>query len=574
MDNPLPIVHVSKANKSLAVPRTRGMMGLFPEGKALGPDLWVIKHGLAEYLLLRRLGLAVPNPITCYYDWAGGRPFSVQKITASLLTAAPRSYVLNDMGTGKTRAVLWAWDYLRGNNYAGKLLVAAPLSTLKRVWASEAFTTIPDRKVQVLWGTKKQRLDRLEDPDAEIFVVNHDGINVILDALKRHPEIDTLAIDELAMYRNPVTRSKTMAKLAETMKFVWGMTGSPMPNEPTDVWMQCKIVTPHTVPRVRSHARDMLMLKKNEYLWIPKADAVDRAYSWMQPAVRFTLDDVVELPEIVERYIDVPLTAQQTKVYTTIASQFAAQVGTQQINAINAAGAMNKLLQISGGFVYSTEFSTIKIDAKPRIDMLIDLIREATGKVLVFFPFRHMVEELSKILGDDPKHPDYIEHAVIHGDVTPGMRNTIFTAFQDTPQFKAILAHPGCMAHGLTLTAADTIIWYCPFANYDTYEQANARIRRVGQTHRQQIIHLQSTPVERKLYALLRRKEKVQDAYLSLFTEATNMAQGGATQEKYDADRDRAAQGNILQVDDPSSADVGSVTVAKPSLDMGSGVPN
>ena len=523
---------VSKPNKALAVPRTVGMMRLFPEGKPL-KDLWVIKHGLAEYLLLRRLGFRVPNPISCYYDWPSGdgkRPFSVQRVTSSLITASPRAYVLNDMGTGKTRAALWGWHYLRGNGYAGKLLVVSPLSTLNLVWANEAFAVLPDVKVQVLWGTKKKRLERLADPEAEIFIINHDGIRVLADELKQHPEIDVMVIDELATYRNSNDRSKFMLKFAERFKFVWGMTGSPMPNEPTDVWMQCKIITPHTVPKFKAHARDMLMIKKSEYTWVPKRDAVDRAYSWMQPAVRFTLDDVVELPEIVERYVDVPMTKTQEQVYTKVANEFVAMVGTDQINAANAAAAMNKLLQIAGGYVYSDK-GVVKLDADPRKEILVDLIRAATGKVLVFSPFRHMVTGLSELFGSDPKHPDFIEHAVIHGDVPNGQRNTIFEAFQKTAQYKVLLAHPGCMAHGLTLTAADTIIWYCPLPNYEIYEQANARIRRVGQKHRQQIIHLQGTPVERRLYALLRKKAKIQDMLLSLFADATTQAQQGQPQE-------------------------------------------
>lgn len=562
-------VLVSRPNNALAVPRTKGMMGLFPEGKALN-DLWVIKHGLPEYLLLRRLGFRVPNPITCYYDWSGGRPFSVQKVTASMLTASPRAYVLNAMGTGKTRATLWAWDYLRGNGYAGKLIVAAKLSTLENVWASECFGTLPHRKVQVLHGTKKRRLERLNDPEAEIFVVNHDGMKVLQDELKKHPEIDTLVIDELATYRNTNDRSKAMLKFAEGMKFAWGLTGSPMPHEPTDVWMQCRILTPHTVPRNKTHARDALMTRHGEYLWLPRPEAVDKAYSWMQPAVRFTLDDVVELPDIVERYIDVPLSPIQTKVYTAVKNELTATVGTDQIDAANAAAAMNKLLQIAGGYVYTKDFGTLKLECDDRKQTLVDLINAATGKVLVFFPFRHMVQGISEHMSD-PKDDNYVEHAIIHGGVAAGARSKIFSDFQNTPKYKAILAHPGCMAHGLTLTAADTIIWYCPLADYEIYEQANARIRRVGQKHRQQIIHLQSTPVERKLYKLLQKKAKVQDLLLDLFAEATNQAQEGATQEKYDGN---AGRGTNVQADCGPITDLVSGAAVEPVVDVGDTLPH
>ena len=85
-----------------------------------------------------------------------------------------------------------------------------------------------------------------------------------------------------------------------------------------------------------------------------------------------------------------------------------------------------------------------------------------------------------------------------------------------------MLAHPGCISHGLTLTAADTVIWYSPITSLETYDQANARIRRVGQQHKQQLLHLQSTPVERKIYKLLQSKQKVQEKLLDMFEDATD----------------------------------------------------
>ncbi len=303
-----------------------------------------------------------------------------------------------------------------------------------------------------------------------------------------------------------------------------------MPHEPTDVWMQCRIVTPHTVSKYKTHARDMLMTRKSEFLWVPKPNSTDVAFSWMQPAVRFSLDDVVELPDLVERSIDVPLGPKQKLVYDTIARECHMMVGNSTITALNAAAAMNKLLQISGGYVYNTKQGTLELDADDRKEMLRTLVMSATGKVLVFAPFRHMVEGLSKYFtGYGEEDPNYIDHAYVHGDVGYAERKNIFTLFQDTPKLKCIVAHPGCMAHGLTLTAADTIIWYCPLADLEIYEQANARIRRIGQKHRQQILHLQATPVEKRIYMLLRAKSRVQEKLLTMFENATTMAQTGLT---------------------------------------------
>lgn len=82
-----------------------------------------------------------------------------------------------------------------------------------------------------------------------------------------------------------------------------------------------------------------------------------------------------------------------------------------------------------------------------------------------------------------------------------------------------IVAHPKCMAHGLTLTAANTIIWFTPTASLETYEQACARITRPGQTRKTLIIHLTGSPIETKIYRRLREKASLQGALLDMFND-------------------------------------------------------
>ena len=521
----MPLI-VSKATRKLVVPRTNATVAMFPEAHNLthlNEDHLVIPHGLREYLMLNHLGFKVPNPIGYYYNWPGGRPpFAVQKSTCAMLTANPRSYVLNGMGTGKTKTALWAWDYLRGNGYAGKLLVVAPLSTLNFVWGREVFATLPHRKVSILYGSKKRRLEKLADPEAEIFIINHDGLRIIHKELEARTDIDVLCLDELAVYRNNSDRSKLMRRFAVRFNWVWGLTGAPMPNEPTDVWSQCKIITPNTVPKFFNQAREMLMIKQDQFRYIAKKDAVDNAFKMMQPSVRYSLEDVLELPDTVSRTLDVDLSEDQKKAYSKMATVFKTMIKDKVITAVNAGSAMNKLLQVSTGWVYTTNPDFVEIDAAPRISLLLDLIEASEHKVLVFVPYRHALAGLSKVFtGNDPSNPK-VDHVVVHGDTAD--RDQIFNLFQNTAKYKVLLAHPQCLAHGLTLTAADTIIWYSPTASLEIYEQANARIRRVGQKHKQQILHLQSTPVEKKLYRLLRAKQKTQDQLLAMLEEATGEA--------------------------------------------------
>jgi SNF2 family DNA or RNA helicase len=517
----MPGVIVSRPNQALVVPRTGRTIMMFPDAHditSLSEERLLVPHNIQSTVALRHLGYQLPNPMLCYYDWRGGKPFAVQRATCDLMTTTMRSYVLNSMGTGKTKAALWSWDYLATAGLVGKLLVVATLSTLNFVWGAEAFATLPHRKVAILHGSKARRLE-LFNSDAEIFVINHDGLRTIQAALTLRTDINVLCLDELAVYRNNSDRSKEMRKFSERFKVVWGLTGAPMPQSPTDVWAQAKIVTPHTVPKFFRQAQEMLMVKKDQFKWIPKANAIDTAFKMLQPSVRYSLDAVVELPEVLHSTVDVPLTSQQDTVYKTLSKAFQTDVAGHTITAANAAVAMGKLLQVSGGWVYAGEFKTVALDAKPRQDMLVDLINQNERKVLVFAPFTHTLDGLSPILTAAG-----IEHCKVDGRDGQAQRSNYFNLFQNTDKYKVLLAHPTCLAHGLTLTAADMIIWYMPITSLDIYDQANARITRIGQRHVQRIVHLQSTPVERKIYRLLRTKANVQEALLALLASATGDA--------------------------------------------------
>jgi SNF2 family DNA or RNA helicase len=158
----------------------------------------------------------------------------------------------------------------------------------------------------------------------------------------------------------------------------------------------------------------------------------------------------------------------------------------------------------------------VALDNEPRIDALLDILSGCERKVLVFVPFTHALNAVAKKLSDEG-----YDTAVVDGSTTQRARGEIFVAFQQTSKYRVLVAHPGTMAHGVTLTAADTIIWFGPTTSYETFEQANGRITRIGQKHKQQVIMMQSTAAERKIYATLRDRKKVQDTILDMFAEAT-----------------------------------------------------
>jgi SNF2 family DNA or RNA helicase len=507
-------VLVSAKHQMVAVPVTAQLENLFPHAKRPSAELLAMPHTFDVTKMLRNLGYEVPAPVLSQYDWCGGKPFEVQKKTVAVLTTEKRAYVLSGFGTGKTKCALWAFDALRGQGRAQRMLVIAPLSTLSFVWAREVLQTTPHLKVAILHGTREQRLERLADMDVDIYVINHDGVSIIASHLPARHDINVLTIDELATYRNWNKRTKTMKALAFRFEWAWGMTGSPTPNAPTDVWGQAQILTPERVNSRWTHYRDELMIKiGNGFKYAPKKDATEQAFKALQPSVRFTLDEVVELPDMVERTVQVGMGPKQSKAYEDLRKHTRALVAAHEITAANAGVVLMKLLQVSSGWVYTSDKRIVELDGGLRLQALEDLIASTDRKVIVFAPFKHTLHGIHKHLAG----AGYDVAPYIDGDVLQTERNRIFSRFQNTPSYKVLPAHPGTMAHGLTLTAADTIIWFAPISSNETFEQANARIRRVGQRHRQQILMLEATPVEKRVYQILQNKQDLQDKLLEMF---------------------------------------------------------
>lgn len=489
----------------------QAFMGISNSLNYHGESRMVIPHNAFTHRVLKERGVVMKTPLESYYNFNGGVPFGVQIDSAAMLTTQQRAYLLNAFGTGKTRTALWSADFLIGAKQIRKALVVAPLSTLQATWAAEAFKTCPGLRVSVLHGDRKARLRAL-DKEADIYVINHDGVATILSELRAKPGLDLIILDELATYRNGTAlRTKNMGKLCSPNKWVWGLTGSPMPNGPEDVWSQCRIITPWTVPSTMRAWRDKTMVPINQFTRVPKPHATDTAFAAMQPSRRYTLDDVVELPDVVIREIKVEQTEQQKLIYTELSKRLVAEVNAEQVEAINEAAKINKLLQVSCGAVYTSK-GAVRLDCEPRIEAVLEAVNETRNKVIVFANYKHAVAMLHERF-----EKEGIAHFMVTGDTSSKERGDIFHDFQSNPFGPGLLvAHPQCMAHGLTLTSADTIIWYGPTYDLEIFDQANARIRRVGQKHKQQVLLLCGTRAESVAYARLQTKQKMQNALLDM----------------------------------------------------------
>jgi SNF2 family DNA or RNA helicase len=472
-----------------------------------------IPYRIDETKLLRNLGIAVPSPIHHKYTWPGmHEPFEAQKLTAAMLTVSSRAYVLNQIGTGKSLSVLWAYDYLRSLGLAGTLLVSAPLSTLERTWADEIFQNLPHLTFSVLYGSKQQRRRAL-DRECDVYIINHHGVEVLQNELVTNKRITHVAVDELAVLRNQRTdlwkAHNTIVNKSARKRACWGMTGTPTPNAPTDAFAQAKLVTPERAPRSFMKFRDMTMQQLGPFKWLPRKDAVETVKDMMWPAVRFTRDECIDLPDCMYESRVVPLSKEQEAAYKSMAATLVVEAEAGQILAVNEAVKASKLVQIAAGVAYDTDGKEVLINAQGRLQELHNVIESADHKVICFVPF---VSTIGMVRAFLEKHGHTV--GVVYGDVPKRERDVVFNSFQNADDPKVLLAQPAAMSHGLTLTTANTIVWYAPVMSNDIYEQANGRITRPGQVNKQFIVHLEGTPIESKIYRRLKEKQSMQGVLL------------------------------------------------------------
>ena len=435
------------------------------------------------------------------YEWPrphGFSPFDHQKQTAEFLIGNRKAFCFNEQGTGKTASVIWATDYLMTVGAVRRVLVVCPLSIMHSAWQADLFKFAIHRTVGVAHGDKDKRRN-IVNSGAEYVVINFDGVQIVKDAII-NGGFDLVVIDEASAYKNPqTTRWKTMRDICKTVKGLWMLTGTPAAQSPVDAYGLAKLVNPNGVPKFFGMFRDMVMNQVTQYRWVPKANAKSTVHKVLQPAIRFEKSQCLDLPPVTFVDREAPLTPQQNKFYKQLVKDMLVEADGEEITAINAAAQVNKLLQISGGAVYTSTKEVIEFDVKNRLNVVEEVIDESSHKVLVFVPFSHTIQLLKDFLTKKG-----VTCEVIDGSIPISRRSDTVKRFQENDQTRVLLIQPQAAAHGLTLTAANTIIWYAPVTSVEVYLQANARIDRPGQKNNMTVVHIIGSEVERKLYKLLR----------------------------------------------------------------------
>jgi SNF2 family DNA or RNA helicase len=472
--------------------------------------------GLEEVRVLRNLGVKdVPSPITRRYNWPGRyKPMAHQVDTASFLTVHRKAFVFNDPGTGKTLSALWAADYLMSRGLVRRALILCPLSIMHAAWMSDLNNSIIHRSAIVAHHPQAARRIEMVQSDYEFVICNYDGLNLIADEINADGRFDLVIVDEANAYKTMTTkRWKTLKSIIKPDTYLWMMTGTPASQSPADAYGLAKLVNPQGVPQFQTAWRDQVMYKVTMFKWAPKATAKDDVFNALQPAIRFTKEQCLDLPPVMTMVREVPLTPQQTKYYNLLKDQMLAHAAGETITAVNAAAGVSKLLQISCGAAYTDSKEVVEFDAAPRLGVLEEILEETNRKVIVFAMFRSTIDAIHTHLTKKG-----LKAEVIHGGVSATKRADIIQRFQTQPDPRLLIMQPQATAHGITLTAADTVVFYGPLMSVEQYIQCIARADRKGQnSDKVTVVHIQGSPIERKMFKALTARVTDNDMLTAMF---------------------------------------------------------
>lgn len=405
-----------------------------------------------------------------------------------------------EQGTGKSRTTI---EVLR-RRYARqsrlmKTIIFAPLIVCEN-WRAEfkMYSKISERDVVVLLGSQKQRIktflyhvgDVLEG--RKIFVTNYESCQMadfFSLLLKWKPEI--LVCDESQRVKNHESiRAKKVAMIADQTQHNYILTGTPILNNPMDIYMQFRILDRgQTFGKNFFAFRAMYFEDKNARMskqnHFPKWEARAECYQMLQDkiktkALRVLKKDCLDLPPLVRQVVHVPMSPKQAKMYREMYNDFITWIDDhrEQPRAVVANLAVvkaTKLQQIVSGFVKDEHGMHHRIDDCPRLAVLGELLNDIAvhSKVIVWSHYKEnqrMVTDLCEKLG--------LGYAEIHGDIKD--KESQMKRFRSDPECRVMVANQAAGGVGVNLVEAAYAIYYGKGFKLEDDLQSEARNYRGG----------------------------------------------------------------------------------------------
>ena len=436
-------------------------------------------------------------------------PHEYQSFATEFIVKNAISALFLEMGLGKSVTTLTAIDKLMYDYFEiSRVLIIAPLRVAVSTWPSEIekWNHLNRLSYSVVVGNEKERRQALRKK-ADIYIINRENIDWLVNKSGFYLEFDMLVIDELSSFKSySAKRFKSLLKIRSNFKRVVGLTGTPSSNGLMDLWAEFRILDlGQRLGRYITHYRNTYFVpdKRNGmviYSYKPQDDAEERIYQAIGDiTISMKSCDHLQMPELIMNEVAVELDQTDAQRYQKFKKEMVLTLEEKEIDAINAASLSNKLLQMANGSVYDEDKASHTIHDK-KLDALDELIEEANGKpVLVAYWFQSDLERIKKRMK--------VREIKSSQDIEEWNNGKIPVA----------LIHPASAGHGLNLqTGGAVLIWFSLTWSLELYQQTNARLYRQGQKQTVVIHHLMTKgTIDEDVMKAIKRKERTQEALMS-----------------------------------------------------------
>lgn len=434
------------------------------------------------------------------------KPHEYQEYVREYIESHKISAVFLDCGLGKTSITLTALNNLLFDYFeVHKILVIAPLRVARNTWSDEIkkWEHLNDLQFSIVVGSEKERIKAL-NRKADIYVINRENIQWLIEKPKIKFDFDTVVIDELSSFKNHQSqRCKYFMKVRPKVKRMIGLTGTPSPNGLMDLFGEYKVLDMgERLGRFIGQYRNKYFRpdKTNghivySYKTLPKAE--DSIYEKISDiTISMKAIDYLKMPELISSKYMVYLSEKEEKKYEALKKDLILSLPNGEITAANAASLSGKLSQMANGAVYSDNEEIMEFHER-KLDALEDIIESANGNpILIAYWYKHDFKRIS-----DRLNRQKIEFEKLDTDESIRKWNE--------GKIPVALIHPASAGHGLNLQdGGSVLVWFGITWSLELYQQTIARLWRQGQSNKTvSVIHIitKDTVDEKIMNALLKK---------------------------------------------------------------------
>lgn len=429
------------------------------------------------------------------------------------------------------------------DNYIKRVLIIAPTSVCA-VWPQEyrKFGDFPSR-VALLLGDHAQRVRMLQwlcapvptgmPEPLRVAVINYESAWRLTDGKVDHLQqyaADMVVCDESQRIKSPTAKqSKAVWKLGDLAKYKMILTGTPIQKDTRDIWSQYRFLDPNVFPMgygaFQNRYAIMGGFEGRQYIGARNIEELTRKTHACGYRVR--KEECLDLPDKTYEDYPVALEPKARELYRQIQKQSIAELENGgEVTANHVLVRMLRLQQLTGGFLVDDagvrhEVSTAKLDALR--DIVEGLVLDEGKKLIVFSRFLAEMDAIETAIAP-MLAKEHLAMVRIDGSVKAKERGGIVDRFQTDPACRVFLGELDACAEGLTLTAAQTVVYYSVNWNYAKYQQSADRVHRIGQTGTCTYIHLIApSTIDTKIMGALKSKgdlaKSVVDNWRSILQE-------------------------------------------------------